>query len=398
MKKFTPPPLFNLMKGNTLKFTPVSSNVEAGPVGISTNLKTFTPSFEGMQGRYDKRLKEYKLSWWEPQSIFHHDSILMSAFYGMKWWDFREFFNIPRKDFLFVADSGGFQQLTTRERIEPVNVLRWEEKNADIGFILDIPPLDPKTLGPTKDFDFFKKCALQTARNADRMNKNRENVSGFKLYSVIQGSDKRELNYWSKQLEDFSFDGICGSPKPPNDPMQVALHIAYAHSKGVKNMHILLGTGKGTTPVNVFGGKFFNLFTFDSSAYATGSKFREYQLPYQNRSITFSTISDQKTGVKILPCDCPVCQLAVVDDLFAEGSTPGALISLHNLYNYIRQVNLLSSLSDDEEYYLQYVSECVSPVTAKAIRYLQDYRETQDFDSTYSKYFRKKKSLLETLS
>jgi len=423
MNKFTPPPLFNLMREKeadkltykpTLKYTPVSSNVAAGPIGIPSSHAKFTPTaFEGHakgwrgcvftpsgQGvryneKYDVNGRTFKLTWWEPKSIFHYDAMLMSSYYGMKWWNFRDYFNIPRRDFLLVADSGGFQQLTSGERIEPISVLRWQENNADIGFILDIPPLNPKTLGPAGDFSFFKKCALKTARNAEIMDKHREKED-FLLYSIVQGGSVKELEYWYGCLKDFSFDGICGSPKPPNDPMQVALHIAFAHSKGAKRAHILLGTGSAATPVNVYGSKLFDLFTFDSSSYATGSKLRKYELPYSDEAIYFSTLSGRKVKLERLPCDCPVCRLATPDDLAADGSVPGALISLHNLYNYLRKINLLSSLASDEEAYLDYVKRYYPASTVRAIEFLQRYRET-DFHTAYSEYFRAGKNLASLL-
>lgn len=398
MNNFTPPPLFNIMSNEKSKaptFTPVVLDGHVGILGTSK----FIPTVPDIQGRYDKKLEKYSLSWWEPTSIFHHDALLMSAYYGMKWWNFREHFKIPKEGFLLVADSGGFQQVSTNIRIDPIKVIEWQEENADIGFILDVPPKDPQSFMPTKDMSFFIKCADQTARNVELATKNRGGNKNFHLYAILQGGDREQLKIWWKKISEFDYDGCCTSIQPADDPMQVALSTAYTHHLGFKNAHVLVGTGQKVTPVNVFAAKLFDNFTFDSSSYAVGSKFRKYFIPnlLWRDTIGFATLGGESTKIKTLPCDCPVCRIATVKDMFAEGSVSGALISLHNLYNYIKFVRMLTALSGDEEYYLKYVARYASSETARAIRCLQDYRESQDFDAVYSKYFKTKKSLMGTL-
>ena len=409
--KFTPPPLFNVQTAtsNRLSYTPASNGAWAGPPGTHNNTYRFTPASTkdgcGPHGNYDRHFNfttanvasrfdfnhgPFKLTWWEPESFYYYDAMLISAFYGMKWWDYREYFNIPRENFILVADSGGFEQLTQKVRIDPIDVLRWEELNADVGFALDVPPKDPITHAPATDINHFISCAEQTQRNTDIMISHRENFK-MKFYKVLQGGDKEQLDLWWTYIDKFETDGLCTSPQPAQQPLPTALHIGYALLKGIKNLHVLLGTGINVTPVNVYGSTLFDLYTFDSSSYGQGTMTRDYWLPNNlNESINLGRNGNLK--YTNLPCDCPICQNVNADEMRADGSEPGALISLHNLYNYIRQVNFLKSLTQDPDYYFSYVKKHFPDNTYQALCFIRDCKEG-NFDSAYKKYFRNKISL-----
>ncbi len=410
--KFTPPPLFNVQtsKSNNLHFTPASTGTGAGPQGLHKLNFAYTPACTkdgcGPAGNYDKQFNftpaniasrfdfnhgPFKLTWWEPTSFYYYDAMLISAFYGMKWWDYREYFNIPKENFVLVGDSGGFEQLTQNVRIDPIDVLRWEERNVDIGFTLDVPPKDPVTHAPATDPAHFLRCAEQTKRNTEIMCSHRENFK-MKFYKVLQGGDREQLDLWWKYIADFETDGLCSSPQPAQQPLPTALHIGYALSKGIKNLHILLGSGMNVTPVNVYGSQFFDTFTFDSSSYSQGTMTRDYWLPNNlNESINMGR-SNTNHFIN-LPCDCPVCQHTTADDMKADGSEPGAIISLHNLYNYIRQINFLKALTQDQDFYFDYVKKHFPDNTYRAICFIRDCKEG-DFDSAYNKYFRHKITLI----
>jgi hypothetical protein len=370
ISKFTPTPLFNMQSDHPQDFKYTPANIVS--------------CFGFNHG-------PFKLTWWETNSFYRYDAMLISAFYGMKWWKYREYFNIPRENFLLIADSGGFEQLTQGARIDELDVLRWQERNADIGFALDIPPKDPVTHAPATDVNHFIKCAEQTQRNTDIMNSHRA-TSKMKFYKVLQGGDKEQLDLWWSYIKDFETDGLCSSPQPAQQPLPTALHIGYAISKEIKNIHILLGSGINVTPVNVYGSKFFNLYTFDSSSYGQGTMTRDYWLPYNlNESINFGRNS-KNTAIDALPCDCPVCQHTTADDMKAEGSEAGAIISLHNLYNYIRYVNFLTNLSQDEEFYFEYVKKHNPNNTYKALCFIRDCKE-KGLEDAYKTYYRHKINL-----
>jgi hypothetical protein len=63
--------------------------------------------------------------------------MLVSAFYGLKWKDnFRQYYNMP-DDFIIIGDSGGFQNMTMNANLDPIEVLRWQEKHCQIGLSFD---------------------------------------------------------------------------------------------------------------------------------------------------------------------------------------------------------------------------------------------------------------------
>lgn len=363
-----------------LKFTPSSNGVSAGPLGARPNLK-FTPALSVIEG---KRAKEhfgnFALTWWEPNSFFKYDAMLCSAFYGMKdKWNYREDYNIP-KDFLLIADSGGFEQATQGIRIEPVNVLKWQENNADIAFTLDVPPVEgvPPLLKFTENTNFFKTCAEQSFRNAECAQRNRKDI---KLYHVLQGHTKEQLDIWSqKRLTEF--DGTALSHKSIH-LVWLSVQAMYAKEQGVKNVHVLTGTGYNSVPIIAYLRKHFEQVTFDSSSYGMGARNMQYNLPYRYH-LFFGRAYNGK--IKTLPCDCPVCQAITIEDLQTGTSISGALLSLHNLYNYIQHVDFLSAIVDDDELFSSYIKRHTNEKTRKAYDFIKSCEEI-GFEDTYSKFF-----------
>ena len=304
--------------------------------------------------------------------------MLCSAFYGMRdKWNYREEYNIP-KDFLLIADSGGFEQATQGIRIEPIDVLKWQENNADIAFTLDVPPVNPENLKFTDDMNYFKKCADQSIRNAECAQKNRDNI---KLYSVLQGHTKEQLDIWSqKKLTEY--DGTALSHKSTH-LVWLSVQAMYAKEQGVQNIHVLTGTGYNSVPIIVYLRKHFKQVTFDSSSYGMGARNMQYNLPYRYH-LFFGRAYNEK--VKTLPCDCPICQAISIEDLQTGTSISGALISLHNLYNYIQHVNFLDAIVDDEELFSNYIKRHTNEKTQRAYNFLTSC-EKIGFDDTYTKFF-----------
>ena len=59
------------------------------------------------------------LCWWKRGSAFYYPSLLVSAYYGMKFSNIREKFEVG-KDILIVGDSGGFQIQGKGGYLEPI--------------------------------------------------------------------------------------------------------------------------------------------------------------------------------------------------------------------------------------------------------------------------------------
>ena len=124
---FTPVSMHGSQAGlkKDLRFTPVlPEGLASAGHYLRTGLR-FTPSVEGLIKRVEEKISnEYTLDWWTPTSLFHYNSLMVSTFYGLEREDFREYYEIPRKDFLLVTDSGGFQIFSQKVAIEALQVLQ----------------------------------------------------------------------------------------------------------------------------------------------------------------------------------------------------------------------------------------------------------------------------------
>lgn len=370
---------------NELKFTPSSNGASAGPLGARPNLK-FTPALSVIEGKRAKeKFKEFNLTWWEPNSFFKYNAMLCSAFYGMKdKWNYREDYGIP-KDFLLIGDSGGFEQATQKTitgkpiRIEALEVINWQKNNVDIGFTLDIPPVNPENLHFEMDnVKLFRKCAEQSKRNAEIAHRNLGN-SNMKLYSVLQGHIKEQLDTWSKgKLDLTDFDGTALSHKSSH-LIWLSVQAMYVKEHEVKNIHVLTGTGYNSVPLIVYLRKHFKQVTFDSSSYGMGARNMAYNLPYRYK-IFFGRSYNGK--VKRLLCDCPICKNISIEDLQTGTSISGALLSLHNLYNYIQHVNFLDVIVDDDELFENYIKRHTNKKTQRAFKFIKMCEE-KGFEDTY---------------
>ena len=312
-------------------YVPVAKN-DGGPPGCS-------------QDRYKRGCvidgHRYDIRWWKPDCFFYHPFSLISAYYGLNYPNFRERFGIPKEVFL-LGDSGGFQNVTKKADLFPLKVLRWQERNVDLGFILDVPPYD---FTGTAQFggsaaERFDESLKQTRENAEIMADNRE--TKMPLYGVIQGETFKQMTTWYEALKDLNFDGYSLSPKPSFDPFAVAMHMYVAHINGIENLHVLQVTGiNGLAMIAYAAGHMkFNHIYYDSATYAMKAVKRKYTLNL------LKEVRISKLKSKTLPCMCPVCSRVNID-YFQNSEWPVLLISLHNIWQGIHLNNLLNSLKDD---------------------------------------------------
>jgi hypothetical protein len=365
-----------------IRYTPVWSrnNIDSKAV--------YTPSITGIEnrGRIEKEKLSFTLDWWTKSAMYNYDALMISTFYGLDKWNFREYYKIPRKNFLLVADSGGYQISTQKVQIEPERVLKWMEDNVDVGMTLDAPPLD-MSLKVVGSFENFKRGARKSKRNYDIMYRSWNGK--LDLLKVIHGSKPKWIKYWYDQMKDFEFSGLAFSPKPLTVE-SVAINLAFAKHVGAKKVHIFLGTGADISPLTIYAKKFFDRLTFDSSSFSiAGARYRSYYLPYKfSKTIEFG--GKYKGNFKHLPCTCPVCQFATVKDMNDEGSLPGGLIALHNLYVYLQYFYFLKCLSDDKETYVSFLKTQELDNVIRMIDFL-DLSADIGFYDAYDKFFKKEK-------
>ena len=384
----------------------------------------FVPAIGEQFNSVWRRQLEYKgfdLKFFTPKSHYEHDIALQSCYYGIEGvgkhakangMTFREMIGFP-KDKTFVSDSAGFQVASFKKagkvcNIKPIDSLRWQEENADIGMNLDFPP----TLGKVAEWDYFKYALNESVKNFTLFEKERQNYK-MKLYNVLHGETLPLLDKWYSKIKDFNFDGFAVGMKPPFEPMIQAMGFMYLYEKGefdkdtFKGIHFFGTSGKHVVPTIAYAASKLKKnvpVTYDSSSYNIGSIYRTYYMPFDigphlsfgdkfdgkrewwnkdSPTETYQSFEGEEVekeqgkvgknpNITELPCDCPVCRS--IDDIKLLNSKDiyaGTLISLHNLYQYAHYNKTVVSLVKDKDLFLEYLKNInISKKTLMSIKFI----------------------------
>ena len=311
------------------------------------------------------------ISWVGKNPILFYDKMLISYYYGKK----------GSKDDIgdhitsVIGDSGGFQATSLGIDIDPKDVIDWQNRVCDIGLTLDIPPFDQNNVigGNYLTGSDFDKCMNISNKNANIMRGRKD--ENLNLYLVLQGDNDQDRQRWLDEgrMEYDDWEGYALSVKPPSDPYILVDWLKFAIDNDLKNIHVLGVSGKYTMGILLYLSNYFDSIKFDSSSYNTGRRFHKYNFPYNisNGMILTSKENIQQEKYKIipdiLPCDCPICR--GIDDMkifFDDSmrSDVAELISMHNLYQYIRYIQVLKSILPNPYLYRQFI-----PKISKIIEY-----------------------------
>ena len=373
---------------SNISFIPVSSSADVGPVGSYKNIGTFIPQMAPEANRLNHQWGEYKFSWWEPNSFFFYPSILLSAYYGIKYQDLRKQYNIPKEVVIF-GDSGGFQNMSLDATLSPLSVLEWQENNCDVGFIFDNPIFG-------NDNEETKLLKQQTTvDNGSLALRNRRADKPLKLYGVIQGhtmeEQQRIINMYKTAGDFDKYDGFSVGGLVPiagNLPkMTQVLTTFFENFKDdTRPLHILGTSGLNSMAIiNYLMIKYKKTaITFDSSTYGSGARRLEWDHLTLNYSIAFQTANPNR--LKELPCLCPVCSIVRhTSEVTKGGSTPGAILSLHNLWQYIQYSHFLGCLRNDEELFREFMTSRNDSDLNSSITFIDSVFEI-GYEKTLQKY------------
>ena len=302
------------------KITYIPANMPGGP--IMNNYKRFG----------------HVISWWNENSFFKYDKLLVSAYFGFNYPSFREYYKIP-KDVIVYGDSGGFQNLTMNANLDPIKVLRWQEKNCDVGFTFDFPLIEKN-----KTIRYGKM--VKTAINSEIAYNKKENKD-MKLYACFHGQSNKEqlfmIEEYEKRIGLEKFDGIAygglvESAGNITHLVKILALFCYNVKRFNKPVHFFGLSGERIMKcIKYISDKFDMDISFDSTSYTSGARRREFWLLEEKKKIkTMSVMLDK------MPCDCPVC--SVVSDwkeYTKDKGLGGTLISLHNLHQTIQYVEKL---------------------------------------------------------
>ncbi len=340
---------------------------------MMSNINFIPANLPGVPYMNNSKHKQFKLSWWEENSFYYYPYMLISAFYGIQHKDFRKKFNIS-DDFIIIGDSGGFQNMTQNANLNKLNVLRWQEENCQIGLTFDEP-----ILGNDSEKIKLKK-QINTVKNAYYALDNKKKKD-FKLYAVFQGhslDEQKTIHDAYKEEGDITkFDGFAiGGMVPIAGNTCLITKILLTFIDNVKQykkpLHFFGISGNKLLPLLIYLQLKLNIpITFDSSSFGGGAIRREFL--FENNKLFFGR--NKNHNLKEIPCNCPVCKLCLIDDFESKDSKSGGLISLHNLYKIIYNIEKLKSLSTDINLFKDYIKKNYPEKVNMLIDYIDEYFE-----------------------
>ncbi len=302
----------------------------------------------------------YSPDWWEQNSFFRYPKMLVSAFFGRDFLNMRESLRIP-KDMWILGDSGGFQNITRDTNLTPEEVLKWAQENVQATLTLDYP-LVTKISGLNMKFILanqreIEKRLEKTANDARIMHDKR--TTNLELIFVTHGNTWDDFDLALKKLKDqgLTLDDFEGESKAlkGDNPLIVSMKILHSLKnvpKG-KRFHFLGLSGIHTTLALYYASSYRPdlKITFDSTSFCQcGETRREYWIIDRRYNVSFATTNRETRSITGLPCDCPVCKIVKDSSFFMEdGTIPGSMISLHNLWLWLRYTDVLRSLSSDRD-------------------------------------------------
>jgi len=307
--------------------------------------------------------------------MFKHNALLLNYYHHGKI-DMRQKMKIP-DEITVIGDSGGFEILSQRAKevklnISPLEVLRWEEANCNIGIILDLSPtnLDIVERGKSRasaisyvSQDVFVQRLEETCKNNQIFQDYRQNKN-LKICNIVHsGAESRPnwINIWYERVKDFKFEWWGIAPKPPNDPIKVAVDGMFLYSRGIReNLHVLGISGFHTLPVIVYMEQFIKPISTDSFSCGVSAIIRKYMSFWND--LFFRPAEKKYTKV---PCLCPVCSKIVsVEDLYRADIVGYGLITLHNLWSYLSYLQYLETLIKDPELFEKHYEKNIRLKTA----------------------------------
>jgi len=306
-------------------------------------------------------------SWFTDRAIFTHPHILVSHYYSGKIPDYRKVLGI-QDDIQLWADSGGYSALTQNAKIDPVKVLKWQEKNSNIAFSLDLPPAE--STGVTR-------------------------CSPGKV--VYLNKDKFEKHAEISRENNINFEGYATGAKPASNTLLQAMCTMFLYSKGVRErIHLLGVSGITVIPVLVWMSQYIDKISFDSTSYGYGSRTRAYVYPDRIRYYTHfgRKYATKKKQMEKIYCNCPICIDFDDPSYFIESDItwPGMLLSLHNLWavkQYVEELDRTLNEEKDKEKFRKLVIQHTGRAADNAfhaINFVEDVIK-YGYDKAYDVYF-----------
>ncbi|KYK30915.1 MAG: hypothetical protein AYK19_04660 [Theionarchaea archaeon DG-70-1] len=220
-------------------------------------------------------------------------------------------------------DSGGFQYMKKGIELDPIDVLRHEEKmGCDIGITFDYPIL------PDMEEKERKRRLENSIKSANLMLK--EKKTDMQLYGAIHGSNPDEITGYLDQLKKgFSGYGIGSLVPRKNQIHHLVDIIHHVRQETDSPLHCFGITGFPA----LFALSYLGVDTFDSWTYVVAAAYKEFVHP-----ATLVRVKNIKHQDSLPACDCSICEQFTHKDMIRADSESEIILALHNLNIFLREM------------------------------------------------------------
>jgi len=312
---------------------------------------------------FNKPEVQNNMHWIKSNPYFYYPYVFVSPFVtGMHRTREKHF---PDAQYI-IADSGGFQIMSQKLNVGWLDVLRWQEQIADVGFTVDVPAYSYQSESEEYRYytdEYFERAMQVSNDNAWKMLESKSQDSKMQLWGVVQGGNYEDLMRWYKNLtSNHSFPGYtCPlastfNPKYKQDwigQMQFAKEInTNYHFLGRCEPLVVLTMAKLAQVTKKY-------YTYDTSSAAMGLMLGKYHEPYFLSSLRFSKIKPE-TRVNFtdnkLPCDCPVCSKHTFMEMVDKYYT----LYMHNVYVRVRFNNYANVMVQDDDVFHELINKYIN--------------------------------------
>ena len=307
----------------------------------------------------------FVMPWYKNNKYFYYGYVFVSPFVtGLETTREKDF---PEAKYI-VADSGGYQIGVHRKgvNVSVLDVLRWQEKIADVAFTVDVPVHSYESaVEKYRHYtdEYFERCLRVSNDNAWKMLEAQENQK-MELWGVVQGGNYKDLKKWYDDLtKEHTFKGYTlpvastYTPKVKEDlfgQLQFAKEVdTNFHFLGRCEPLLVLILAKLSQQTGRY-------YTYDTATAATGLMLGKYHDPLFLSSLNFGNknidkqVKFDKDGPP--PCDCPVCSQHTVDEMINGYFT----LFLHNVYVRKRFNDYINVMVKDDDIFNELLNKFLS--------------------------------------
>ena len=304
----------------------------------------------------------FKMHWYKDNPYYYYPYVFVSPF--VTGLDTNREKDFPEAKYI-VADSGGYQIGVHRKgvNVSVLDVLRWQEKIADVAFTVDIPAYSYESEVEKYRYytqEYFERCMTESNKNAWKMLEAQENQK-MQLWGVVQGGNYNDLKKWYDVLtKEHTFKGYTlpmASTFTPKQNEDFFGQLKFAKEVDT-NFHFL---GRCEPLLVIILAKLSQVtghyYTYDTATAATGLMLGKYHDPMFLSSLSYSK-KKPETRIKFdpdgpPPCDCPVCSKHTNAEMIDGYYT----LLLHNVYVRKRFNDYINVMVQDDQVFNELVNK-----------------------------------------